>query len=63
MLHLSVTDMLHSQSALFPFMQFMKSEGALNILQFCLTVGKSVKQLTHNYKQPVSELSTNIYFV
>ncbi|XP_044174101.1 sorting nexin-14-like isoform X1 [Acropora millepora] len=37
-LHLSVTDMLHSQSALFPFMQFMKSEGALNILQFCLTV-------------------------
>ena len=38
-LHLSIADILHAQSALFPFMQFMKSEGALNILQFCLTVG------------------------
>ncbi|CAH3197092.1 unnamed protein product, partial [Porites evermanni] len=37
-LHLSIADILHAQSALFPFMQFMKSEGALNILQFCLTV-------------------------
>ncbi|RMX46311.1 hypothetical protein pdam_00000565 [Pocillopora damicornis] len=37
-LHLSIADILHTQSALFPFMQFMKSEGALNILQFCLTV-------------------------
>lgn len=37
-LHLSIADILHSQTALFPFMQFMKSEGALNILQFCLTV-------------------------
>ena len=38
---MSIADILHSQSALFPFMQFMKSEGALNILQFCLTVGRS----------------------
>ncbi|KAJ7386263.1 Sorting nexin-14 [Desmophyllum pertusum] len=37
-LRLSIADILHTQSALFPFMQFMKSEGALNILQFCLTV-------------------------
>ncbi|CAH3036963.1 unnamed protein product [Porites lobata] len=37
-LHLSIADILQAQSALFPFMQFMKSEGALNILQFCLTV-------------------------
>ena len=42
---MSIADILHAQSALFPFMQFMKSEGALNILQFCLTVGmkRSVK--------------------
>ncbi|KAK2571576.1 Sorting nexin-14, partial [Acropora cervicornis] len=44
-LHLSVTDMLRSQSALFPFMQFMKSEGALNILQFCLTA----KEIFYSY--------------
>ena len=39
-LHLSAADILHSQIALFPFMQFMRSEAALNVLQFCLTVGE-----------------------
>ncbi|EDO42608.1 predicted protein [Nematostella vectensis] len=37
-LHLSLADILHTQSVLFPFMQFMRKEAALNVLQFCLTI-------------------------
>ena len=51
---MSIADILHTQAALFPFMQFMKSEGALNILQFCLTVGMSEKQLSEKKNRRAS---------
>jgi len=31
---------LKDQSLLYPFIQFLKGEGCVNILQFCLDVGK-----------------------
>lgn len=34
---------LRSQSLLYHFMQFLKKEGSVCILQFCLDVGKKIK--------------------
>lgn len=39
-LEVSSYDLIHNTTFLYPFMQFMKGENAINILQFCLTVGK-----------------------
>ena len=39
-LHMEMSNMLENSSLLYNFQKFMKREGALNILQFCLTVGK-----------------------
>ncbi|KAJ9589467.1 hypothetical protein L9F63_017328, partial [Diploptera punctata] len=37
-LRLDLSSVLKDQSLLYPFMQFLKGEGAVNILQFCLDV-------------------------
>eukprot|EP00794_Sanderia_malayensis_P008846 gene8846-9794_t len=37
-LELSVYGLIHDTTLLLPFMQFMRKEGALNVLQFCLDV-------------------------
>ena len=38
-LHLELSDILGNNEILFPFMQFMKSEASVNVLQFYLSVG------------------------
>lgn len=40
-LRLDLSSVLKDQSLLYPFMQFLKVEGCVNILQFCLDVGKT----------------------
>lgn len=49
-LHLDLSAVLKNQSSLFAFMQFLKEEGALNQLQFCLSVGekKEIKEGEEN---------------
>ena len=42
-LHLELKDILQDPKALYPFMQFMKSEASVNVLQFYLSVGKLFK--------------------
>lgn len=37
-LHFKAEEIMNNRDLLFPFIQFMRKEGALNILQFCLTV-------------------------
>ncbi|XP_065066151.1 sorting nexin-14-like [Rhopilema esculentum] len=37
-LNLSVFDLIHDPKLLLPFMHFMRKEGALNVLQFCLDI-------------------------
>ena len=39
-LHLELCDILGTPEALFHFMQFMKTEASVNVLQFYLSVGK-----------------------
>lgn len=40
-LHIGLNDILgHPETLLFPFMQFMKGEASVNVLQFYLTVGR-----------------------
>jgi hypothetical protein len=39
-LRLDMSSVLKDQSLLYPFIQFLKGEGCVNILQFCLDVGK-----------------------
>lgn len=39
-LRLDLSSVLKDQSLLYPFIQFLKGEGCVNILQFCLDVGK-----------------------
>ena len=39
-LHLELSDILGNNEILFPFMQFMKSEASVNVLQFYLSVGE-----------------------
>lgn len=41
-LKVSSYDLMHNSIFLYPFMQYMKREGSLNILQFCLAVGKYI---------------------
>ncbi|KAK3708732.1 hypothetical protein QZH41_015164 [Actinostola sp. cb2023] len=56
-LHLSLGEILHSQTALFPFMQFMRKEAALNVLQFCLTIEDFNKRYFAPDVSPEEELS------
>ncbi|PIK52594.1 putative sorting nexin-14-like, partial [Apostichopus japonicus] len=37
-LHFKAEEIMNNRDLLFPFIQFMRKEGSLNILQFCLTV-------------------------
>nr|CAD7454246.1 unnamed protein product [Timema tahoe] len=37
-LHLDLSSVLKNQQLLYPFMQFLKGEGSVNVLQFCLDV-------------------------
>ncbi|XP_071489884.1 sorting nexin-14-like [Diadema antillarum] len=37
-LHYETSEILSNSTLLYPFLQFMRREGALNLLQFCLTV-------------------------
>lgn len=39
-LKLELKDIREQQDLLFRFMNFLKQEGAVHVLQFCLTVGK-----------------------
>jgi hypothetical protein len=43
-LHFSLSDLLSSDRALLPFMQFMKAEGTTSALQFLLTLGPWIQQ-------------------
>lgn len=40
MLKLELKEIRDQQDLLFRFMNFLKQEGAVHVLQFCLTVGK-----------------------
>ena len=44
-LNLATYDLMHDAVYLYPFMQFMKQENALNILQFCLAVEEFNKRI------------------
>jgi hypothetical protein len=37
---MDLSAILKNQQALFAFMQFLKEEGGINCLQFCLSIGK-----------------------
>ena len=39
-LRMDLSAILKNQQALFAFMQFLKEDGGINQLQFCLAVGK-----------------------
>ena len=41
-LHLELSDILGNNEILYPFMQFMKSEASVNVLQFYLSVGQFI---------------------
>lgn len=41
MLKLELKEIREQQDLLFRFMNFLKQEGAVHVLQFCLTVGKN----------------------
>ncbi|CAH1794558.1 unnamed protein product [Owenia fusiformis] len=51
-LRVELADILNNQDVLFPFMQFLKSEASVNVLQFCL----SVEDFNHRILNP--ELSS-----
>ena len=42
-LQLDLSAILKNQQALFAFMQYLKEEGAINQLQFCLSIGELFK--------------------
>jgi hypothetical protein len=44
-LHMDLSAILKDQDALFAFMQFLKEENRINHLQFCLSIGISVRLL------------------
>ena len=44
-LNITTYELMHDASYLYPFMQFMKREDALNILQFCLAVEEFNKRI------------------
>ena len=41
---MDLSAILDDQQALFAFMQYLKEEGEINKLQFCLSLGKIPKQ-------------------
>lgn len=43
---MDLSAILKNQQALFAFMQFLKEDGGINQLQFCLAVGK---EFIYNY--------------
>lgn len=43
-LKLELKEIREQQDLLFRFMNFLKQEGAVHVLQFCLTVGKNALQ-------------------
>lgn len=43
-LKLELKEIREQQDLLFRFMNFLKQEGAVHVLQFCLTVGKNTLQ-------------------
>lgn len=43
-LKLELKEIREQQDLLFRFMNFLKQEGAVHVLQFCLTVGKTTLQ-------------------
>ena len=47
-LHMDLSAILKNQQALFAFMQFLKEEGTLNQLQFCLSIGMVL--FKHNFQ-------------
>lgn len=44
-LKLELKEIREQQDLLFRFMNFLKQEGAVHVLQFCLTVGKALQWL------------------
>lgn len=44
-INLNTYELIHNALYLYPFMQFMKREGALNVLQFCLAVEEFNKRV------------------
>ena len=66
-LKLELKEIREQQDLLFRFMNFLKQEGAVHVLQFCLTVGKSklsphppVKVLTEMKSMNQGEVHTHI---
>ena len=49
-LHMDLSAILKNQQSLFAFMQFLKEEGAINQLQFCLSVGKVKETIINRIK-------------
>lgn len=47
-LKLDLKEIREQQDLLFRFMSFLKEEGAVHVLQFCLTVGEDVHFTAHN---------------
>lgn len=43
LLNLDVSEMLKNPEYLYAFMQFMKSEGKIHLLQCCLDIGDYIK--------------------
>uniref|UniRef100_A0A7M5X746 Sorting nexin n=2 Tax=Clytia hemisphaerica TaxID=252671 RepID=A0A7M5X746_9CNID len=64
-LKVSSYDLMHNATFLYPFMQYMKREGSLNILQFCLAVEEFNKrslapELSENEEEQVLEEAREI---
>ncbi len=49
-LKLELKEIREQQDLLFRFMNFLKQEGAVHVLQFCLAVGKNVLNLSDVFK-------------
>ncbi len=47
-LKLDLKEIREQQDLLFRFMSFLKEEGAVHVLQFCLTVGEDMHFNAHN---------------
>ncbi|XP_022092527.1 sorting nexin-14-like [Acanthaster planci] len=65
-LQYEMSEILGNHSLLFPFLQYMKRDGALNILQFCLTVEdfnrrSLVPDMTDEQKQSLHREAQDLY--
>lgn len=49
-LKLELKEIREQQDLLFRFMNFLKQEGAVHVLQFCLAVGKRVLNASDGFK-------------